>query len=113
MLCEPIRNTFHTLHRDPPSQSFHVPLFSLLQPVSEWTSLNVVEWMAALNLYRYADVFKSKDIKGSDLLNLDREKLMVSIATRVILSLFFARAARDAFSLVCAAEGDAWRGDRD
>ena len=35
--------------------------------------------MAALNLYRYADVFKSKDIKGSDLMNLDREKLMVSL----------------------------------
>ncbi|XP_020283754.1 phosphatidylinositol 3-kinase regulatory subunit alpha isoform X2 [Pseudomyrmex gracilis] len=46
------------------------------KPVSEWTSLNVVEWMSALNLYRYADVFKSKDIKGSDLLHLDREKLM-------------------------------------
>lgn len=46
--------------------------------MSEWTSLNVVEWMAALNLYRYADVFKSKDIKGSDLPFLDRDKLMVS-----------------------------------
>lgn len=46
------------------------------KPVSEWTSLNVVEWMSALNLYRYADVFKSKDIKGSDLPQLDREKLM-------------------------------------
>ncbi|TGZ49326.1 Phosphatidylinositol 3-kinase regulatory subunit alpha [Temnothorax longispinosus] len=46
------------------------------KPVSEWTSVNVVEWMSALNLYRYADVFKSKDIKGSDLLHLDREKLM-------------------------------------
>ncbi|XP_011154878.1 phosphatidylinositol 3-kinase regulatory subunit alpha isoform X3 [Harpegnathos saltator] len=46
------------------------------KPVSEWTSLNVVEWMSALNLYRYADVFKSKDIKGSDLLHLDRDKLM-------------------------------------
>ncbi|KAK1136130.1 hypothetical protein K0M31_000697 [Melipona bicolor] len=46
------------------------------KPVSEWTSLNVVEWMAALNLYRYADVFKSKDIKGSDLPFLDRDKLM-------------------------------------
>ncbi|XP_076178357.1 phosphatidylinositol 3-kinase regulatory subunit alpha isoform X2 [Ptiloglossa arizonensis] len=44
--------------------------------VSEWTSLNVVEWMAALNLYRYVDVFKSKDIKGSDLPHLDRDKLM-------------------------------------
>ncbi|EFN87790.1 hypothetical protein EAI_12782 [Harpegnathos saltator] len=47
------------------------------KPVSEWTSLNVVEWMSALNLYRYADVFKSKDIKGSDLLHLDRDKLML------------------------------------
>ncbi|XP_050584994.1 phosphatidylinositol 3-kinase regulatory subunit alpha isoform X3 [Bombus affinis] len=46
------------------------------KPVSEWTSLNVVEWMAALNLYRYADVFKSKDVKGSDLPFLDRDKLM-------------------------------------
>ena len=52
--------------------------FLLFQPVSEWTSVNVVEWMAAINFCRYADVFKSKDIKGSDLLNLDREKLMVS-----------------------------------
>ncbi|XP_033213327.1 phosphatidylinositol 3-kinase regulatory subunit alpha isoform X2 [Belonocnema kinseyi] len=51
-------------------------VFDKEKPVSEWTSLNVVEWMSALNLYRYADVFKSKDIKGSDLLNLDREKLM-------------------------------------
>ncbi|XP_034172731.1 phosphatidylinositol 3-kinase regulatory subunit alpha isoform X3 [Osmia lignaria lignaria] len=32
--------------------------------------------MAALNLYRYADVFKSKDVKGSDLPHLDRDKLM-------------------------------------
>lgn len=32
--------------------------------------------MAALNLYRYAELFKSKDIKGSDLITLDREKLM-------------------------------------
>ncbi|XP_046745442.1 uncharacterized protein LOC124410830 isoform X2 [Diprion similis] len=46
------------------------------KPVSEWTASNVVEWMSALNLYRYADVFKSKDIKGSDLFNLDREKLV-------------------------------------
>lgn len=52
--------------------------FFFLQPLSEWTSANVVEWMAALNLYRYADVFKCKDIKGSDLVHLDKEKLMVS-----------------------------------
>nr|CAD7401919.1 unnamed protein product [Timema cristinae] len=47
-----------------------------LAPISEWSSANVVEWMAALNLYRYADVFKSKDVKGSDLIHLDRDKLM-------------------------------------
>ncbi|XP_066580977.1 phosphatidylinositol 3-kinase regulatory subunit alpha isoform X2 [Prorops nasuta] len=46
------------------------------KPVAEWSSTNVVEWMSALNLYRYADVFTSKNIKGSDLLQLDREKLM-------------------------------------
>ncbi|CAH0562412.1 unnamed protein product [Brassicogethes aeneus] len=46
------------------------------KPISEWTSSNVVEWMAALNLYVYSDVFRCKDIKGSDLINLDREKLI-------------------------------------
>ncbi|XP_054005763.1 phosphatidylinositol 3-kinase regulatory subunit alpha isoform X2 [Hylaeus anthracinus] len=46
------------------------------KPVNEWSSQNVVEWMAALNLYRYVDVFKSKDIKGSDLSYLDRDKLL-------------------------------------
>ncbi|XP_014233043.1 uncharacterized protein LOC106656534 isoform X2 [Trichogramma pretiosum] len=58
------------------SEQRQPPVYNKDKPVSEWTALNVVEWMAALNLYRYADVFKSKDIKGSDLLNLDREKLL-------------------------------------
>lgn len=48
------------------------------QPISEWTSSHVVEWMAALNLYPYCDVFRCKDIKGSDLCNLDKDKLFVS-----------------------------------
>lgn len=43
--------------------------------ITEWTSANVLEWMAANNLYTYADVFKAKDIKGCDLANLDRDKL--------------------------------------
>lgn len=34
--------------------------------------------MAATNLYPYADVFRCKDIKGSDLTYLDKEKLVVS-----------------------------------
>lgn len=52
--------------------------YFLLQPISEWTNSNVVEWMAAANLYTYSDVFRCKDIKGADLINLDREKLIVS-----------------------------------
>ncbi|XP_060515807.1 phosphatidylinositol 3-kinase regulatory subunit alpha isoform X2 [Cylas formicarius] len=46
------------------------------KPVSEWSSSNVVEWIAAVNLYPYSDVFRCKDIKGSDLIHLDREKLI-------------------------------------
>lgn len=35
--------------------------------------------MAATNLYPYADVFRCKDVKGSDLVHLDKEKLIVSM----------------------------------
>ncbi|CAB3383554.1 Hypothetical predicted protein [Cloeon dipterum] len=50
-------------------------IFTRPIPLDEWTVGNVAEWLAVLNLYRYAGVFKAKDIKGSDLINLDREKL--------------------------------------
>ncbi|XP_065349783.1 phosphatidylinositol 3-kinase regulatory subunit gamma isoform X2 [Cloeon dipterum] len=50
-------------------------IFTRPIPLDEWTVSNVAEWLAVLNLYRYAGVFKAKDIKGSDLINLDREKL--------------------------------------
>lgn len=49
--------------------------YSSDKSITEWTSANVLEWMAANNLYTYADVFKAKDIKGCDLANLDRDKL--------------------------------------
>lgn len=49
--------------------------YSTDKSINEWTSANVLEWMAANNLYTYADVFKAKDIKGCDLSNLDRDKL--------------------------------------
>ncbi|XP_055607504.1 uncharacterized protein LOC129755167 isoform X2 [Uranotaenia lowii] len=49
--------------------------FTNEKSINEWTSANVLEWMAANNLYTYADVFKAKDIKGCDLSNLDRDKL--------------------------------------
>lgn len=68
------------------------PIFLFcLQPLSQWTSSNVVEWMAALNLYRYAELFKSKDIKGSDLITLDREKLMVGFIFLAFFTFFTPR----------------------
>uniref|UniRef100_A0A2P2HYG6 Phosphatidylinositol 3-kinase regulatory subunit alpha-like n=2 Tax=Hirondellea gigas TaxID=1518452 RepID=A0A2P2HYG6_9CRUS len=44
-------------------------------PLVEWSAGNVVDWMAALNLSPYTELFKAKDIKGADLITLDREKL--------------------------------------
>lgn len=55
----------------------HQPLtFDYDKPIADWTNANVIEWMAALNMYTYSDVFKCKDIKGTDLLEMDRDKLM-------------------------------------
>ncbi|XP_050705472.1 phosphatidylinositol 3-kinase regulatory subunit alpha-like isoform X2 [Eriocheir sinensis] len=45
-------------------------------PISQWSSSNVVEWMATLNLAPYTELFKAKDIKGAELLSLDQEKLV-------------------------------------
>ncbi|KAK3883631.1 hypothetical protein Pcinc_012072 [Petrolisthes cinctipes] len=47
-----------------------------LQPITQWSSSNVVDWMATLNLAPYSELFKAKDIKGTDLLSLDRDKLV-------------------------------------
>lgn len=54
----------------------------LLQPISEWTVANVVEWMAAANLYRYVDLFRDRQVTGKDLLAMDENKLMVSVCLR-------------------------------
>ncbi|KAF6216721.1 hypothetical protein GE061_001068 [Apolygus lucorum] len=45
------------------------------KPLAEWTCGNVVELLTSLNLYRYINVFKKKNIKGTDLLKLDRDTL--------------------------------------
>ncbi|KAK7074491.1 Phosphatidylinositol 3-kinase regulatory subunit gamma, partial [Halocaridina rubra] len=49
-------------------------------PISQWSSSNVVDWMATLSLAPYTELFKAKDIKGSDLLSLDRDKLGIVFA---------------------------------
>ena len=41
-----------------------------------------MEWLAAVNLYRYAEVFRGRDIKGVDLASLDKEKLTVRAESR-------------------------------
>lgn len=46
-----------------------------LQPVSEWTTRNVLEWMASVNMISYSGPFESTAIQGSDLPGLDRHKL--------------------------------------
>ncbi|BES90725.1 Phosphatidylinositol 3-kinase [Nesidiocoris tenuis] len=45
------------------------------KPLAEWTSANVVDLLASLNLYRYINIFKKKNIKGTDLLRLDKDSL--------------------------------------
>ncbi|XP_068231102.1 phosphatidylinositol 3-kinase regulatory subunit alpha isoform X3 [Palaemon carinicauda] len=63
------------LRLDSPISFVTVCRFSAF-PISQWSSINVVDWMATLNLAPYTEIFKAKDIKGSDLLSLDRDKLV-------------------------------------
>ena len=39
---------------------------------------NVVEWMAAANLYRFAELFKERQVTGSMLLEMNQDMLQVS-----------------------------------
>jgi hypothetical protein len=39
--------------------------------------LNVIEWMAVVNLSRYVEIFKRTEIKGEDLLMMNEAKLEV------------------------------------
>ncbi|XP_074640608.1 phosphatidylinositol 3-kinase regulatory subunit alpha-like [Tubulanus polymorphus] len=39
--------------------------------ISEWSLQNVIEWMAAVNLHRYVELFKKHEIDGEKLIYLD------------------------------------------
>lgn len=52
--------------------------FPFCQPLESWTVNNVIEWMAALNLYRFAELFREKQVTGEDLKVMDADKLHVS-----------------------------------
>ncbi|XP_053673468.1 uncharacterized protein LOC128723727 [Anopheles nili] len=49
--------------------------FRTEKSINEWTTENVLEWLAAVNMCDHVEVFKTKAIKGCDLPNLDRDKL--------------------------------------
>ncbi|XP_058124427.1 uncharacterized protein LOC131266088 isoform X2 [Anopheles coustani] len=51
------------------------PTYKTEKSINEWTTANVLEWLAAVNMYDHVEVFKTKAIKGCDLPNLDRDKL--------------------------------------
>ncbi|KAJ9583400.1 hypothetical protein L9F63_022266, partial [Diploptera punctata] len=45
-------------------------------PVEDWTTDNVLEWLAVLGLGRYAEVFEAHSFRGSDLQLLNTERLL-------------------------------------
>ncbi|XP_045581852.2 phosphatidylinositol 3-kinase regulatory subunit alpha isoform X3 [Procambarus clarkii] len=81
--CEECRACFHNVctafsSSHPCARPHHTlppPTLTTDVPISQWSSSNVVDWMATLNLAPYTELFKAKDIKGIDLLTLDRDKL--------------------------------------
>lgn len=53
-------------------------LLFFLQPIEKWNCRNVVDLLASLNLYRYAQLFKDQEISGRKLKTMSKEDLQVS-----------------------------------
>lgn len=74
---------------DSTAQGVKLPLFVLLifhlQPLETWSVGNVIDWMAALHLYRYAELFRENKVTGRDLQTMDEDKLRVSICDCLFL----------------------------
>lgn len=51
------------------------PIHNQPVPLAQWTIRNVAEWMAVVNLHRYAHVFMQHDKKGNDLSNINEAML--------------------------------------
>ncbi|XP_022250520.1 uncharacterized protein LOC106466724 isoform X2 [Limulus polyphemus] len=83
MKCEGCHSCFHNICVSRASNHVCQRTQDVLPPITmdkevlitEWSTANVVEWMAALNFYQYAELFRLKNMKGSDLFLLDKEKL--------------------------------------
>ena len=48
------------------------------QPLEQWTVENVIDLMAALNLYRYAELFREQAMSGKHLQQMNESMLTVS-----------------------------------
>lgn len=48
------------------------------RPVLEWNNQQVCLWLIAMNMDQYASEFAAKGVDGTQLLNMDSEKLKVS-----------------------------------
>ncbi|XP_077981754.1 phosphatidylinositol 3-kinase regulatory subunit alpha-like [Glandiceps talaboti] len=66
--CYSFESNYSCERKDPSSSSDYC---RLSEPVSQWNVEKVLNWMAVTNLYRYAELFKSKDIDGAKLEALD------------------------------------------
>ncbi|XP_059142945.1 uncharacterized protein LOC131930463, partial [Physella acuta] len=71
--CAPLTITTTHCSRDRNGRSDHSTETDL--PIAEWSVANVVEWMAAANLYRYVELFREKQVTGRELLGMDEDKL--------------------------------------
>ncbi|XP_035787766.1 uncharacterized protein LOC118464465 isoform X2 [Anopheles albimanus] len=72
--CLPLA-IYEPCQRNPDMYPIIPNTFKTEKSINEWTTENVLEWLAAVNMYDHVEVFKTKAIKGCDLPNLDRDKL--------------------------------------
>uniref|UniRef100_A0A2M4BAG4 Putative phosphatidylinositol 3-kinase regulatory subunit n=1 Tax=Anopheles marajoara TaxID=58244 RepID=A0A2M4BAG4_9DIPT len=72
--CLPL-SIYEPCQRNPDMYPIIPNTFKTEKSINEWTTENVLEWLAAVNMYDHVEVFKTKAIKGCDLPNLDRDKL--------------------------------------
>ncbi|XP_024081756.1 phosphatidylinositol 3-kinase regulatory subunit alpha isoform X2 [Cimex lectularius] len=71
-VCVKFTGTYVNYH----PQNELLPPYALREmPLSQWSTTNVVELLTSLNLYRYINVFKAKNIKGVDLIRLNKDTL--------------------------------------
>jgi len=52
--------------------------FVYLQLLEEWTTENIIDWMAAVNLARYAELFRERKLTGRNIICMNERTLLVS-----------------------------------